>query len=151
MTRTVSSGCCDSKAGSNVRRASLRLFAAPMVSVSGCAKACVGVQTNKAKRLSRKIDRWKPACFFINTLVIVVRSRIRFLEIKLVLHVDAIFDQFLSESRLRFKRKAIRGAPSASHRDVGVVDDQSVVVRTVEAVIDGGPEFIGEVVFLFRR
>src|SRR4029079_11876218 len=73
------------------------------------------------------------------------------LEVELVLYVNTIFDQFLAESRLTFKRKPIGCAPAASHGDVGVIDYQAVVVGAVEAVIEGGSELIGEILLLFRR
>ena len=40
------------------------------------------------------------------------------------------------------------GPAAASHGDIGVVDDQTVVVRAVKAVVDRDAELFGEVILL---
>src|SRR5574340_272876 len=73
------------------------------------------------------------------------------LEVELVLHVDPVFDEVPPEPRLAFKRKPVRCAPAASHREVGVVDDEPIVIGAVEAVVDGGAELLRQIMFLLGR
>jgi len=72
------------------------------------------------------------------------------LEIELVLHIDSVFDEIATESRLGLEWEPVRCASAASHCDVGVVDDEPIVVGAVETIVDGGAELFGQIVFLFR-
>src|SRR6267143_4623842 len=150
MTLTLMSLLCASKSGSIFRNASLRLLAAPIVRVSGCACTGGAVQTfatntPRSNRLLNSTLRRVIRCL----LVIVMKFIIR-LEIELVLHIDPVFDEVSTESRLVLEREPIRCASAASHCDVGVVDDQPIIVGAVEAIVDGGAELFGQIVFLFR-
>src|SRR6266513_182326 len=55
-----------------------------------------------------------------------------------------------TKSRLALEREPVRCASAASHCEVGVVDDQSIIVGAIEAIVDGGAELFGQIVFLFR-
>src|SRR6185295_17069710 len=150
MTLTLMSLLCASKSGSIFRNASFRLLAAAMVTVSGAA--CTGgaahtvvVKTPRNNRLLNRTLRRVMAY-----LLVIVMKFIMRLEIELILHIDPVFDEVLTESRLGLERVPVRCASAASHCDVGVVDDEPIIVSAVEAIVNGGAELFGQIVFLFR-
>src|SRR6267143_6756964 len=149
MTLTVMSLFCASKSGSILRNASLRLLAAAIVTVSGAA--CTGgaaqtvvVNTPRNNRLLNSTRRR-----VIRYLLVIVMKFIICLEIELVLHIDPVLDEIATESRLVLEREPVRRTSAASHCEVGVVDDQPIIVGAVEAIVDGGAELFGQIVFLF--
>src|SRR5215217_5086437 len=73
------------------------------------------------------------------------------LEIKLILHIDSIFYQIAAKTWESLERKPVGRASAASRCNVGIVDDQAVIVRAVERIIDGDAEFFRQVVLLFGR
>jgi hypothetical protein len=73
------------------------------------------------------------------------------LEEELVLHVDSIFNEIAAKSRQAGERSAIRRRSAASHGDVRKVDDQPIVVRSIETVTEGHAEFFDEIMGLQRR
>ena len=73
------------------------------------------------------------------------------LEIELVLHIDPVFDEIAAESRLVLEWEPVRCASAASHCEVGVVDDQPVIVGAIEAVVDGGSELLRQIILLLGR
>src|SRR6266513_1364419 len=98
MTRTLTSLLCASKSGSIFRKASFRLLAAAIVTVSGAACAggavqTVAVKTPRSNRLLSSIVR-----LVMVYLLVIVMMFIIFLEIKLVLHIDPVFDEVSTES-----------------------------------------------------
>src|SRR4029077_17635529 len=151
MTLTLMSLLCASKRGSICRNASLRLLAAAMVRVSGAA--CTGFAVQKVIANTPRNSRLLNGTLrrVIKYLLVIVMKFIIRLEIELVLHIDPIFDEVSSESRLTLERKPVRRTPAASHCEVGVVDDEPIVVGAVETIVDGGAELFGQVMFLFCR
>src|SRR5689334_12600525 len=73
------------------------------------------------------------------------------LEIKLVLHVEPVFDEIPTEPRQILEGEPIRSPPAASHRDIRVIDNESIIVGAVEAVADRNAQFLGQVLFLSGR
>jgi len=73
------------------------------------------------------------------------------LEIELVLYIDPVLDEIATESRLGLEWVPVRCTSAASHGDIGVVDDEPIIVGAVEAIVDGGAELISQIVFLFGR
>src|SRR6185295_17566525 len=151
MTLTLMSLLCASKSGSNCRNASLRLFAAAMVRVSGAACTdgtanSLVINTAKSHRLLK--SRVRPV---ITYLLVIVIMFIMCLEIELVLHIYPIFDEIAAESRQVLEREPVRCTPAASHCEVGVVDDQPVIVGAIEAVVDGGSELLRQIILLLGR
>src|SRR5262245_20057663 len=150
MTLTVMSLLWASKSGSTLRNASFRLLAAAIVTVSGAA--CTGapaqtvvVNTPRNNRLLISLRLRVMAYLLVTVMKFIMR-----LEIELVLDVDPVFDEIATEARLGLERVPVRCGPAASHCDVGVIDDESIVIGTVEAIVDGGAEFFRYIVFLFR-
>src|SRR4029077_3144264 len=137
---------CASKNGSIFRNASFRLLAAAIVTVSGaaCTGGAVQIVVVKTPRnnkpLKRKIRR------VMVYLLVIVMTVIIGLEIELVLHIDPVFDEIATESRLSLERVPVRCASPASHGDVGVVDDEPIIVGAVEAIVDGGAELFSYIV-----
>src|SRR5882762_9131153 len=150
MTLTVMSLLCASKSGSIFRKASLRLLAAAIVTVSGaaCTDGAVQAVVVNTPRNNRLLNRTLRRVMAY--LLVIEMEFIICLEIELVLHIDPVFDEILTESRLVLEREPIRRAPAASQCEVGVVDDKPIVVGAVEAIVDGGAELFGQIVFLFR-
>src|SRR5687767_4015821 len=150
MTLTVKSLLCASKSGSIFLNASLRLLAAAIVTVSdaACTDAAVPrvvVKTPRSNRLFNSTFRR-----VIKYLLIIVMKFIMRLEIELILHIDPVFDEIATESRLALERKPVWSSSAASQCDVGVVDDEPIVIGAVEAVAQSGTELFGDIVFLFR-
>src|ERR1051325_5469673 len=151
MTLTLMSLLCASKSGRSCRNASRRLFAAAIVRVSGAACTDGAVRTivlNAAKNNRLLMSKFWPV---ITSLLIMVMTFIIFLEIKLVLHIDSVFDEITTESRLVLEWEPVRCTSAASHCEVGVVNGQAVVVGAIEAIVDRGSEFLGQIVLLFGR
>src|SRR5882762_303459 len=150
MTLTVMSLLCASKSGSIFRNASLRLLAAAIVTVSGaaCTDGAVQAVVANTPRNNRLLNRTLRRVMAY--LLVIVMKFIIFLEIELVLHIDPVFDEIATKSRLALEREPVRCASAASHCEVGVVDDQPIIVGAIEAIVDGGAELFGQIVFLFR-
>src|SRR6185437_8200681 len=73
------------------------------------------------------------------------------LEIKLVLHVEPVFNEVPTEPWQILEGEPIRSPPAASHRDIRVIDNESIIVGPVEAVADRNAQFLGQVLFLSGR
>src|SRR5262245_36817287 len=149
MTLTLMSLFCASKSGSNCRNASLRLLAAAIVRVSGAACTDGAVQTVVVSTpMNNKLftSKCRPV---ITYLLVMGMTFIIDLEIELLLHINSVFDEIATESWLSFEREPVRCTSAASHCEVSVVDDEPIIVSTVEAIVDGGAELLGQVVFLF--
>src|ERR1041384_453431 len=151
MTLTLMSLLCASKSGRSCRNASLKLFWAAMVRVSGaaCTDGAVRMLVVNAAKNNRLLNsRVRPV---ITYLLVIVMEFIICLEIELVLHINPVFDEIATESRLVLEREPVRGSSAASHCEVGVVDDQPVIVSAVEAVVDGGSELLRQIILLLGR
>ncbi len=70
-------------------------------------------------------------------------GEMRLIDLKeiLILDVDPVFDEIATEPRKTFKWEPIRRAPAASIGDIRIVDDQTIIIRAVETVVDGCAEF----------
>src|ERR1044071_7024467 len=136
MTLTLMSLLCASKSGRSCRNASRRLFAAAIVRVSGaaCTDGAVRTLVINAARSNRLLNR--NVRRVIRYLLVIMMTFIIFLEIKLVLHIDSVFDEITTESRLVLEREPVRCTAAASHCEIGVVNDQAVVVGAVAAIVD---------------
>ena len=71
------------------------------------------------------------------------------LEKELILNIDPVFDEIAAESRQAFPGKSVRRTPAAPVGDIRVVDDEAVIVRPVETVVEGGAELFDQVMSLF--
>ena len=96
---------------------SFRLLAAAMVTVSGAACTGGAVQTVvvKTPRNNRLLNRTLRRVMAY--LLVIVMKFIMRLEIELVLHIDPVFDEIATESRLVLEREPVRCASAASHCD----------------------------------
>src|SRR5580765_4593733 len=146
MTLTLMSLLCASKSGSIFRNASFRLLAAAIVTVPGAACTGGAVQTVVVKTLrNNKLLNRARRRVMVYLLVIVITVIIG-LEIELVLYIDPVFDEIATKSRLALESEAVRCGSAASHGDVGVVDDEPIIVGAVEAIVDGGAELFSLIV-----
>src|ERR671921_242917 len=80
-----------------------------------------------------------------NPRLLIRNSSLIVLEVELILDIDAILHQIAAESGEGLKRRSVRRAAAASHRDVRIVDDEPVVVGAVETIIQREAEFFDEV------
>ena len=70
------------------------------------------------------------------------------LKIELVLHIDPVFDEILSKSGEGCEGCSIRCASTAPDREVGIIDDQTVVVRAIERIVEGYAKLFDQIMSL---
>ncbi len=65
----------------------------------------------------------------------------RMLEIELILNVDSVFDEVAAESRKTLEWKPVGRAAATPYGDIGVVDDQAIVIGSIEAIAQRDAQF----------